>query len=286
VLGLQQWLRSLEDAGMPLAMSLLDEGATLVERKGPAITEPGPLVHITQGKTYLDGIPVDGAANLQEELTKLIELRQRMMPESPFIKSPRCHLAIGGETPWEQIRLTVGAMSRAGIERVTFLFSDPGRTVPAPPASPIDEELSRMQKSAPIRRGQIIAELIAYVYQDCPQGLRVIANMGVNPIADFKQAILDALPEALGQCSCAPDDASVKSLHWALFGNPRPSSGLTVRIDGKDIPAVSTVAAPGEKLWTDTHALIAAASADETKQPLALALTGPPTGSTDPSPTP
>lgn len=226
VLSLQDWLKSIEDAGLPLAMSLLDEGASLVARKGAAITDPAPLVHITVDSTFLDGVPVAGPEGLEKELTELIELRRSMMPESPFIQSPKSHLAIGSAVPWRRVAAAVAAMGKAGVEQVTFVFSDPDRTVPAPPPSPIDGELARMAKSAPVRRGQITAELVAFVYQDCPEGLRVIANMGVNPIADFKQVILDALPEAIGHCACAPDDASVKALHWALFGNPRPSSGV------------------------------------------------------------
>jgi hypothetical protein len=270
VLSLEDWLKSIEDAGLPLSMSLVDEGENLMPFTGPAITEPAPLVHITKDRLYLDGLNIEDVGALERELTDLIELRRSMMPESPFIQSPTCHLAIDNDVRWEAVVATVAGMSRSGITAVTFVFRDPVKTVPAPPASPIDGELARMQKSAPMRRGQIIAEMVAYVYQDCPEGLRVIASMGVNPIADFKQVILDALPEAIGQCACAPDDASVKALHWALFGNPRPSTGITVAIaplpeplaaarvaptpsDASHNRTVRVIAHPGEELWEMSH---------------------------------
>ncbi len=276
VLSFQDWLRSIEDAGLPLAMSLLDEGASLVARQGDAITDPAPLVHLTTGELYLDGIPVAGSQKLHEELVALIELRRSMMPESPFIQSPKCHLAIGKDVDWVAVSDVAESMSKAGIEQVTFVFIDPERTVPAPPPSPIDAELERMQKSAPIRRAQIIAELVAYVYQDCPEALRVIASMGVNPIADFKQVILDALPEAIGICRCAPDLPSVKSLHWALFGNPRPSSGVTLSLAGTGRPAKESIVLGTGVPWSAAQENVAAVAADPARQPTALVPVGPP----------
>lgn len=270
VASLEGWLRSIEAAGLPLAMSLLDEGASLVERPGSAITEPAPLVHVTTALTYLDGIPSDSAEQLSEELTALLRLRKEMMPESPFTKSPHCHLAVSASVPWQKVETTVAAIRRAGFERVTFLFSDSTRTVPAPPKSNIDAELARMKKSAPVRRGQIIAELMAYVYQDCQPGLRVIANMGVNPLADFKQAILEALPEAIGACDCAPDDASVKALHWALFGNPRPSSGVTITVAAEDERPLHVVRLAPDVPWSKAHVGLAEADGEESMQPVRL----------------
>jgi hypothetical protein len=269
---LAAWLQSIEDAGLPLALSLLDEGSSLVEREGPTVDEPAPLVHLEDDKRHLDGIPMGDVDALRDALTELIELRRKMMPESPFIKSPRCHLAVDADVPWTRVHATVLALRDAGVERVSFLFSDPGRTLPDPPVSRIDAELDRMKRSAPVRRGQIIAELMAYVYQDCPEGLRVIANMGLNPVADFKQAILDALPEAIGKCGCAPDETSVKALHWALFGNPRPVSRIEIAIAAAEVPAASELALPAARPWSSAHEAIAELAANPERQPVALAV--------------
>ncbi len=105
---------------------------------------------------------------------------------------------------------------------------------------------------------RITAELLAYVYQDCPQGLKVIASMGVNPVADFKQVILGDFPAAIGACGCAPDHASVKALHWAIFGNPRPTSGVTVRL-APPTPAEGdalVVSLPADRPWAEAHAVV------------------------------
>ena len=274
VADLQDWLRAVQDAGLPLSLSLLDEGAHLVQRPGAAIQEPAPLVHLTKAGAFLDGVPVEDATALQHELTELIELRRSMMPESPFIKSPRCYLAVDGEVGWAQLVDVVGQLAAAGVEQVTFLFGDPERKVPSPPPSPIDREIERMQKSTQLRRQQIIAELFAYVYQDCPQGLKVIASMGVNPVADFKQVILDALPEAMAECSCAPDPSSVKALHWALFGNPRPTAGATVRITPPEQPAAPLEQA-ADTPWSAAAAKVVAASGDDDVAPVRLQVAAP-----------
>ena len=272
VAGLEEWLRSLEQAGLPLALSLLDEGSLLVERPGPVVNEPAPLLHVTKTAVYLDGVDVDVEQGLERELTQLIELRRNMMPESPFIQSPRCHVAIDRDVPWQRVVAVFGAASRAGVERITLLFRDSTRTVPGPPPSPIDREIERMSRGTQLRRQQIIAELLAYVYQDCPQGLRVIASMGLNPVADFKQVILDEFPAAIGACSCAPDDASLKALHWAIFGNPRPTSGITVALPARSAPAAPVVEAAADAPWSETQELFASQGDgdDETPAPVEL----------------
>lgn len=281
VAGLEEWLASIEHAGLPLALSLLDEGSKLVERSGPVVREAAPLVHLTSDAIYLDGVPVGGdlegdrqpvasggtdeGASLRAELTQLIELRRSMMPESPFIQSPRCYLAVDRTVRWDRVATVVQQARLAGVERATLLFRDPTRTIPAPPPSPIDREIDRMKRGTQLRRQQITAELLAYVYQDCPQGLKVIASMGVNPVADFKQVILGDFPAAIGACSCAPDDASVKALHWAIFGNPRPTSGVTVRLasSAADEGSATIVALPPDQPWSEAHAELTQHGASE-----------------------
>ena len=244
---------------MPLAVSLLDEGSNLIERSGASITEPAPLVHITMRGVFLDGVPVTMPRGLQTELTQLIELRRSMMPESPFIKSPQSYVAVDHDVLWSRVVEVMAEAAASGVDRATFLFSDAQRKVPAPPTSPIDRELDRMKRGTQLRRQQITAELLAYVYQDCPEGLKVIANMGVHPVADFKQVILDQLPTAIGECACQAEDASVKSLHWAIFGNPRPISGVTIRLAKPD-PAAPVIAFAASATWTEVHDGVVAAS--------------------------
>jgi hypothetical protein len=271
VADLKDWLAAIEGAGLPLAVSLLDEGAHLVEREGAPVSEPAPLVHLTTAKVYLDGMPVADAAGLGKELAALIELRREMAPESPFIKSPRCYLAIDGDVSWERVVGIAGAVAAAGVARATFVFIDPVRSVPLPPASSIDGDLERMKQGTAPRRAQIIAELVAYVYQDCPEALRVIASLGANPVADFKQVILDELPDAIAGCGCGADLAAVKSLHWALFGNPRPMSGVTLELPSTTDPEPRALEQPAETSWAAANAAIVAASS-QGEQPLRLAV--------------
>lgn len=268
VAGLEDWLESIEQAGLPLSLSLLDEGSKLLSRPGAALLEPAPLVHVTANEVYLDGIAMTMPGGLHRELTALIELRRSMMPESPFIKSPVCYLAVDGDVTWERVVMAVGEAIASDVHRLSFLFRDPDRRVPAPPVSPIDQELERMRHATLLRRQQIAAELMAFVYQDCGEGLRVIASMGANPVADFKQVLLDQLPDAIGACRCAADDASVKSLHWAIFGNPRPTSGVTVELSRPQVPPVSTLELASDRLWQDAHAEVVAAAEDPALQPV------------------
>lgn len=228
VAGLEEWLHGVQAGGLPLAMSLLDEGALLVKRAGPKIVDPGPLLHATKREVMLDGMPVELPGGVSREIGKLIEMRRNMVPLSPFIASPHAYLAVDQDVVWQTVVEVTAEGAAGGLSRITFVFADPSRTVPGPPPSPIDSDLAQLARSSKQKRQQIIAEQLAYVYQDCPEGLKVIAQMGVNEVHDFKQVVLDDLPEAIGACACRPNDAAVKALHWSIFGNPQPTSGLTL----------------------------------------------------------
>jgi hypothetical protein len=253
VADLEDWLRAVEAAGLPLTLSLLDDGSKLVHHQGPKIVEPGPLVHITAKQTLLNGTVVGASEELEKSLLELINLRKRMMPRSPFIQSPRCYLAIDGDVAWSRVAGVAERAGKAGVARLTFVFAEPSRRVPSPPPSPIDTELARLAKSSQAKRQQMIVELMAYVYQDCPEALKVIAHMGVNEVADFKQVLLDGLPPALAVCRCAPDVTAVKALHWTLFGNPLPTSGLTVGLAGPGAPSAPAVELGPEVSWSQAH---------------------------------
>ncbi len=272
VAGLQDWLEAIETAGLPLAMSLLDEGTHLVRREGPALAEPAPLVHVTSSTVFLDGVSVDMPTGLENELAKLIDLRRSMMPLSPFIQAPRSYLAINADVPWSQVSRVAKEAAAAGIVRLTLLFVDPERSVPGPPPSAIDGDLARLAKASKARRQQIAAELMAYVYQDCQEALRVIAQMGVHEVADIKQVLLDELPAAIGACACAADDASVKALHWAIFGNTKPASGVTLRLAPPEKAPVTTVSLAAEAPWSEAHRPVVELAADASKQPVGFAV--------------
>jgi hypothetical protein len=281
VAGLEDWLRAVESSGLPLTMSLLDEGSGLVEHDGQTTDEPAPLVHLAHDKAWLDGEPVEveapptEASSVRAHVARLLELRRNMMPESPFNESPRCYLAVDNDVRWAAVARVVTDAEAAGIERVTFVFRDSKRTAPAPPASSIDDQLLRLGKASQTKRQQLIAELFAYVYQDCPEALKVIADMGANEVADVKQVILDELPDAIGACACRPDGSAVKALHWALFGNPRPTAGVTVRVGGAQ-SAASAIELEAERAWSEAHAEVLAAAGDAARQPLRFAVLAPP----------
>jgi hypothetical protein len=272
VADLQDWLKAIEVAGLPLTMSLLDDGTHLVERKGPALGQPAPIVHVTLATVSLDGVPVDMPTGLETELAKLINLRRSMMPLSPFIQAPRSYVAINADVPWSQVTAVAQEAAAAGIVRLTLLFLDPERSVPGPPPSAIDADLARLAKASRARRQQIAAELMAYVYQDCQEALRVIAQMGVHEVADIKQVILDELPAAIGACACAADQASVKALHWTLFGNTKPTSGVTLRLAPPQTTPVTTLSLVAEAPWKEAHVQAVELAADASKQPVGFGI--------------
>jgi hypothetical protein len=269
--GFRAWLAAVESAGNPLSTSLLDQ-SRLVERSGPAIDEPGPVVQLTAAALYLDGVKLDDPRALGEQLEKLIELRKQVLEGSPFIGEPFCYLAIDAEVPWSEVTALVERAGAAGMRRVFFVFADPERRVEPPPPSPIDDDLVKMNEASLAKRQQLLVELLAYVYKDCPDALPVIAQLG-HEVADLKDAILSELPNAIEACDCATNDASMRALHWALFGNPRPVAGYGVRLATVDTPARTVVTKAPTAIWNEASGALASL-ADE-QQPVAVAVAAP-----------
>ena len=267
----KEWLRAVEATGWPLAMSLLDEGARLVPLSGASVDDPAPILHLTADKAILEGVPIALGLELEQALTKLIALQRRAMERSPFIASPRCYVAVNADVPWSRVVSATQHAAAAGIVQASFVFTDPKRIAPKLGSSAIDADLRRMDKASAPKRQQILAELIAYVYQDCPDALRVIAQLS-HEVADMKQVILDELPDAIGACACSPDGPSVRALHWALFGNPHPAAGVTVFLAADK----QNIAAAADTLWSESHRLLVQAATTAGAEKVRLQLADPP----------
>ena len=262
------WLQLIESSGWPLASSLLDGGAHLVERTGAALDEPAPVIHLTAGEAALDGVRVADVAALGAQLASLLELRRRTMEPSPFIANPRVYLAIDANVPWERVAQAIERIGSTGIERITFVFADPSKSLGEPPASTIDADIAKLRSASPTKREQILAELLAYVYQGCPSALQLIAQFG-HEVAEMQQALVEQLPSALEGCRCAPDNASARALHWALFGNPRPGSGFTVTLASEP---TRTISALSITKWQEAHALVIALGEAAASEKVAFAV--------------
>jgi hypothetical protein len=247
-----EWLRGVDASGWPLA--LVDDGGRLVQRAGPALDEPAPVIHLTAVEQALEGVRVPDLVALGTELTALLELRKQTMESSPFIANPRVYLAVDGDVRWERVVTALERIDHSGIERVTFVFADSTREVASLPASMIDADIAKLASASPKRRQQILAELLAFVYQECPSALKIISQFG-HEVAEMRQALVAELPKAIEVCRCAPDDASAHALHWALFGNSRPGSGITVSIAAPQA-SKRVVKAQAGASWQDAHGLL------------------------------
>jgi len=253
--GVQSWLREVDALGWPLGASLLDGGARLVARTGPSLDEPAPVVHLAASEQAVDGFRVSDLPALGERLSEVLELRRRTMEASPFLANPRVYFAIDADVPWSRVVAAAERVGAAGFERAAFVFADPARVPPPLPPSTIDADLAKLASASAQKRSAVLAESLAFVYKGCPSALQVIGQFG-HDVAEVQQALVEQLPSALEFCHCAVDDASVRSLHWALFGNPRPGSAVTVTLAIASGPSNRVVKAPAEAQWKDAHALL------------------------------
>jgi hypothetical protein len=268
---LEGWLRAIDAAGLPLSLTLDDGGARLVVRHAAPVDDAAPIVHVTAGRFAIDGLSVD-LARLGRELAQLVQLRGAVLHGSPFVRSPLCHLAIDADVPWTTVVAVSRVAGDAGVGRLSFVFADPSRSPPPPLPSSIDAQIERLRDSNPARRQQAIAELFAFVYQDCPTALKVLGQLGAQAVGDLKPVVFDELPAAIEACGCAADAASVKKLHWALFGSGQPLSSVAVYLASPQVPAVTMLRAPAERAWVEAHAALAAVSGEDARQPVELAV--------------
>ena len=246
---LKDWLHEIRTTGQPVTLSLLDDGSRLLDRAGEPIVEAAPLLHLRATATLLDGVAVRGPTAIRDGLARLIERRHNMTPKSPFLETPVCHLAVDRGVRWAVVSAALQQLVAAGVTRVTFVFHNPRGKLPPIPPSAIDNELRRLRHATSAKRQQVVAELLAHVYQNCSEGLKVIAKMGANELADFKQIIVAELPAAVESCGCAPEVASVKALHWELFGQPNPIAGISITLATPKHPAKSTILIAPEVPW-------------------------------------
>lgn len=253
--GLQSWLREVDDLGWPLSSSLLDGGVHLVARSGPSLDEPGPVVHLTSSEQALDGMRYPNLAFLGEHLAEAFEVRHRALESSPFIGNSQVYLAIDADVAWSRVVELAERVVAAGANRVAFVFFDSSRAVPSLAPSIIDRDLGQLSRASASKRGQIVAESLAFVYQQCPSALQLIGQFGQD-VPEVQQALVERLPAALENCQCAVDDASVRSLHWALFGDPRPASRVTVALVAASNRSARVLSAAASTPWQAAHELI------------------------------
>jgi len=253
---LRSWLAEVDALGWPITASLDDDGRRLVARAGAALDDPAPVAHLTSSALFLDGFRAPDLGTLGERLGAWLELRRRTLESSPFLANPRLYLAVDADVPWSRVVAMIERASASGFERVAFVFLDPARSAPPLAASTIDADLAKLDEATPRRRQQLLAEELAFVHQDCTSTLQVVAQLG-HELPEVDEALAMQLPAALEACRCQADVTSIKSLHWALFGNPRPASMLILPLALPGASPQRTLCAAPNAPWSDAHELVA-----------------------------
>jgi hypothetical protein len=249
------WLDALGELGWPLAPALLDDGSRLPRVSGAPLDEPGPVVHLTSTAQALDGVRAPDLSTLGEHLAEALEARRRAIESSPFLASPRVYLAVDEDVAWWRLTDVISRAVVAGYERVSFVFVDPSRSAPTTPPSGIDDELAKLPIAGPVRRHQLFAEALAFVYKDCPSAVQLVAQFG-HDIPELQAALVEQLPAALEGCGCAVDPAAVRALHASLFGNTTPGSVVTVVVAPTGRGDARAVRAHADLAWREAHGLL------------------------------
>lgn len=273
-LGVHEWLKGADELGWPLEPGLLDDGARLPRVSGAVLDEPAPLVHLRASDQAFDGLRTSDLSTLGERLADSLEARRRAIEPSPFLAAPRAYFAIDSDVPWARVIEAVTRAAAAGYERASFVFVDPGKSAAPTPPSRLDEELAKVNLAGPVRRQQILAEALAFVYKDCQSALELVAQFG-SEIPEVQDALVEELPSAIEACGCSVDVPSVQALHATLFANRRPGAVFTVNI-GTSRSSSVTLKARADAPWSDTYGLVVGAGPTAERVTLEIDVPPPP----------
>jgi len=156
-------------------------------------------------------------AKLAEDAT-----RGRLPASPPHFDVDAVLLEIDATVPWSTVAKLGSAAQQAGFIHPIFVFA---RTSPnkQPPPSKLDAEIAAAADSA--NRATAFAALARRVAEPCPALTRLMSRTGL-----IDANVISRIPDALVECSCAVEPASVRNLFAAWTGTTWPVSFAPVML--------------------------------------------------------
>jgi biopolymer transport protein ExbD len=217
----------------------------------PAEEHPITLQVLPDGYAFYSKVPADQLAS------QLLDLHQ-------FNGSPRIYLAIDSAAPWSAVVAAVDQAKQAGFTKPAFLFRTQAKVTPPPP-SKVDAELDAIMKTPSEHVGTDLAALMAKTVESCTSLKKAFQSVSANEPEDRAAVLIRAIQEALPECKCDLDTASLRSIMWRILANPTPDR--MIAFDGR--PTEKSIALPGATPWSEASKQLTpdTASATFTVQP-------------------
>jgi hypothetical protein len=165
-------------------------------------------------------------------------------------------LAIAGDTPWQRVADALGAIEKAGFVHPSFVFVRTPKT-PPPPRSKISDDIDKiLVTSNAADKAAKLAQLLKGVIGDCRELAQAFGSVAGVEGGDRTAMLLGELAHVVRTADCKVDLPCLRSLMWAVSGNPHPHALLALVLDANASP----LAIDGKVVWRDANKQLPAAS--------------------------
>ena len=243
----------------------------------PQVGVDGAEIELDAGRVKLSG---GSSASTSDQATLLNELKswRKLSEDVRRFRSQKesdvpVRLSIRPNTRWLDAVTLFEALSKAGVQRVGFVFI--GKSLLLPPA---ETSISRYFQEHPhsVKDSSWSKPFTApsRAFLQCPDVIVSIgATSGESLDPSQRTRMLAELPPSIRQCHCKVDVEEVKAALWAEYQryDMVPTLTHTVLVGTKGAAGVVTVEASAVEPWEKVAPRVAAASAKHT--PIALGVT-------------
>ena len=266
------WMEGLAGEGEPVP-----RGTLVALDDPPQVGVDGAEIELDAGRVKLSG---GSSASTSDQATLLNELKswRKISEDVRRFRSQKesdvpVRLSIRPNTRWVDAVTLFEALSKAGVQRVGFVFI--GKSLLLPPA---ETSISRYFQEHPqsVKDSSWSKPFTApsRAFLQCPDVIVSIgATSGESLDPSQRTRMLAELPPSIRQCHCKVDVEEVKAALWAEYQryDMVPTLTHTVLVGTKGAAGVVTVEASAVEPWEKVAPRVTAASAKHS--PIALGVT-------------
>lgn len=203
----------------------------------PAPLAKGLVVQLDSKLTWFDGKPVD-------DLKGLFAIVRKGAAKAYYLQ-------IAPDIPWTQVVATVELAASEGYTHPSFAFEvKPQPLPPPPPRAAIDPKLDKILADDENNRASNLAMEVSKLIESCPSVKKVFGAVGGHDAGDKADILIEGLGEALPECQCSLDMASLRSAMWRVIAH-MPDVGLLPVDVG---PGGEELALPATMPWSEASA--------------------------------
>lgn len=224
----------------------------LVERPELKVLDggEGPVVYVRSDGIEFRGhhfVLAEVSHVLQEQAIKTQQdITDGKVPRH-FVWDHRVYVLIDRDVPWSTVTGIAAEAEAAGYTKWVALFSKPS-PVSAPPRSSVSDQLDKLiADDEDGNKATALAQLTSDVVKSCAPLKKAFSSVASDEGGDKASALIEAIGPAAIECNCDLDLPAVRSIFYAIAGNPHPLTMVVITLD----KTVTPIALPPTMPWRD-----------------------------------